>query len=99
VAKSLWLIISVVILEIRILLSTVVPCQLQKTLTLSRRVDAIGRCCRNALLARVAKEVEVKLCICIFACSKQGHAEDVLVELEGLLVVFNSNHGVVLGQH
>ena len=94
--KSLRLIISIVILEIGILLSTIIPCQLQKTLTVSCRVDSVRRCCRNALLARITKEVEVEFRICILACSEQGHAEDVLVELEGFLVVFDPDHGMVL---
>jgi hypothetical protein len=82
VSEALRLVIAIVILEVWILLSAIIPSQFQETFAISCGIDAVGRWSGNGLVTRVAKKVEVEICILILAGSQQGHAENVLVKLE-----------------
>jgi hypothetical protein len=91
-AKPLRLAVAVVILEVLVLLGSIIPRQLQQALAVSR-ARALSR---NALLARIAQEVEVETSRLRFVLAEQRHAEHLLVELERLLGVLDPQHGVVL---
>lgn len=89
-AKALGLVVTVVVLEVGVLLSAVVPGEFKKTLA----VPAVA-ISRNALLAGITQEVKVKATLGVFHSAEEGHAQNVLVELERLLNVLDSQHGVV----
>lgn len=97
-SKALRLVVAVVVLERGILLCAIVPGQLEKTLTISCGVYAVGRLggIRETVVARVAEKIKIELCVLVLACSEEAHTENFLVELEGLLVILDSDHGVVL---
>lgn len=91
-AETLRFLVSIVVAKRLVLLSAVIPCQLEKTLAV--------RChtvlARYPLAPGVAQEVQVEAMLGAPRSSEQGHAQDLLIELERLLGVFHSEHGVVL---
>lgn len=89
--KTLRLVVAIVVGKVLIFLGAVVPSQFQETFTVAGLAVL-----RNALLSRVAEEVEVESCTGSLVSSEQGHAQDLLVELEGLLGILDADHGVVL---
>ena len=95
-SKSLGLVIAIVILEIWVFLSAIVPCQLQQTFAISNGVDTIRRRSGNALAAWISEEIEVEVGTLVFAGAHQRHSENFLIELQRLFVVLDANHGVVL---
>lgn len=90
-AKTLWLVVAVVIGEVLILLRTVVPSEFEQAFTIGG-----GTISSNGLRIRVCEEVEVEFVVWILVLAHNAHAEHLLVKLERLLWILDSNHGVVL---
>lgn len=91
-SEALWLLVAIVVAKVFVLFGAVVPRQLQQALPVRRRL-ALGR---DALLPRVAQEVQGKAAGLALVRPEQRHAQDLLVELERLLGVLDPEHGVVL---
>lgn len=90
VSESLWLIITIVVLESLVALSSVVPCQLQDTLAAGLGVWSgwVGA-------VVVAEEVEVEFGVWVLGGAKELHAHDLLVEEQRAAGALDANHGVV----
>jgi hypothetical protein len=90
---SLRLVVTVVILDAVVALRAVVVRQLENTLAISDRVNAVCRLLGS--LGTVAEEVECEAGLLLFRSALEGHAHDVPVEFERLLSILDSDHGVV----
>lgn len=89
-SETLGLGVSVVVGELSVVLSAPVVGQLKQTLTVtgSRLVVLL-----EVLIVR--QEVESELCVLVNGGSEESHAQLLGVELNGLLGVLDSQHGVV----
>lgn len=90
---SLRLIVAVVVLDAVVLLRAFIVRQFQYALAVSDWIDAISRLLGS--LGPVAEEVESEASLLLLRGTLQGHAHNVLVELERLLIVLDSDHGVI----
>ena len=90
-AKALGLLVAVVIAKGLVLLRAIVPRQLEETLPVAGVL--IGG---DTLLAGIAQEVEVEASVGRLVSANQGHANNLLVELERPFGILDSKHGVVL---
>lgn len=91
-AETLRLVISVVVREALILLGTVVPGQLEDALAVGLAITLL----RQASDTGVGEEVKVEAVGLVLVLANEGHAEGLLVELEGLLDILDAEHGMVL---
>lgn len=90
-AEALGLAVAVVVRKGFVLFGAIVPGQFKETFTIAGLAFL-----RHTLGSRIAKEVEVESCVGSLAGSEEGHAQDLLVKLEGLLRILDTDHGVVL---
>jgi hypothetical protein len=91
VTEALGLRVAVVVLEALVLLGAVVPGELEETFVVGGEA-AFG----HALGAGVAEEVQVEAGGLLLDRAEKGHTHSLLVELEGLLGILDTDHGVVL---
>jgi len=91
--ESLGLLIPIMVGKRLVLLGSVIPRQLQQTLTIGRALSLAG----DTLGTGISEEVEVEFGLLVDMGAEERHAQDFLVELEGLFGVLDSEHGVVLG--
>lgn len=91
VAEALRFAVAVVVRESLVLFSAIVPGQFKEAFTIAG-LAFLG----DALGSGIAKEVEVESCVGRLVGSEEGHAQDLLVKLEGLLRILDTDHGVVL---
>ena len=91
VTEALGLRVAVVVLEALVLFGAVVPGELEETFVVGSEA-AFG----HALGSGVAEEVQVEAGGLLLEGTEKCHAHSLLVELEGLLGVLNTDHGVVL---
>ena len=92
-SETLRLGIAIVVDLALLLLSTVVPSQLQHTFPLGDWVLLV--ILHRRIGRRVPKEVEIKASLLVLGLAKQSHAHHFLVELETRLSRFDADHGVV----
>lgn len=90
-AEALRFAVAVVVRKGFVLFGAIVPGQFKETFTIAG-LAFLG----DALGSGIAKEVEVESCIWRLAGSEERHAQDILVKLEGLLGILDTDHGVVL---
>lgn len=93
IRTSLWLIVTVVVLDAVVALRAVVVRQLKDALAISDRIDTVCRLLRG--LRTVAEEIKSETSLLLFRSALKGHTHDVLVEVERLLSILDSDHGVV----
>jgi len=87
-AKTLRLIVAIVVLEVLILLRPIIPSQLQNTLTI-RLLRVL------ALEVDIGQKVQVELRILVLTRPDERHTHDILVELQTLLRILDTDHAVV----
>lgn len=94
VTETLGLLVAVVVAKVLVVLGSIVPGQLKKTLATGNvaLVLALG----ERLVPRVAQEVEVEAGVRVLKGSEKSHAENILVVREGLLGILDADHCVVL---
>lgn len=81
--KSLWLGVPVVVDAALLLLRAIVPGQLEQTFPASHRV--LGILLHVGVGLGVTQEVEVEAIVLVLRSAQQGHAHDLLVELQASL--------------
>lgn len=92
-AEALRFAVTVVVRESLVLFGAVVPGQFKETFTIAG-LAFLG----DTLGSGIAKEVEVESCVGRLVGSEERHAQDLLVKLEGLLRILDTDHGVVLAR-
>ncbi len=89
--EALRALVAVVVAEVLGPLRPVVPGQFKEALTVAGAFPS-----RYALPAWVAEEVERETSSRTSASSHESHAHDILIELERLLGILDSNHCMIL---